>query len=139
GGGGGAGAAAREPDGLQDRPAQHAAGPVKSPGPRGIARSIPRLKIGPRLALGFVFIILLMLGMNAILLWQLNVIRGATAHLGSIDRKVALVFGVHTALVASYDRLERAVQSKDADRMVPEVDSLRSSLASESAKARDGL
>jgi signal transduction histidine kinase/GAF domain-containing protein len=112
---------------------------VKLTGPRSVARRIRRLKIGPRLALGFVFIILLMLSMNAVLLSQLNVIRAQTAHLNAIDRKVAAVFGVHTALVESYDRLEKVVQAEDAERMAPEVDSLRSFVAAQGALAREAL
>jgi signal transduction histidine kinase/HAMP domain-containing protein len=104
-----------------------------------VTGSLQRLRIGPRLALGFVFVILLMLGMSAVLLWQLEVIRAQTAHLSSIDRKLIAVLRMHTNLVASYDRLEKLVNAEDTERMVPEAESLRSILASEAALTRDAL
>jgi PAS domain S-box-containing protein len=107
-------------------------------GPR-LIRAIRGLKIGPRLALGFLLVILLMLGTNAMLLWQLQVIRAQTAHLNSIDRKLIAVLRVHTNLVWSYDRLEELVEAEDAARMVREAESLRSGLASEGGRARDAL
>lgn len=98
-----------------------------------------KLKIGPRLALGFVLIILLMLSMNAVLLRHLHVIRAQTAHLSSIDRKLIAVLRVHTNLVSFHDRLEELVQAADAQRMTTEAESMRAWLASEGALTRDAL
>src|SRR5262245_42862175 len=108
-------------------------------GPRSVAGRIGRLRIGPRLTLGFVFIIVLMLSTTAVLLWQLKVIRAETAHLDAIDQKVVAVLSMHTALVEAYDRLDRVVQAEDPDRIVPEVDSLRLFLTDRSVAAREAL
>jgi len=44
-----------------------------------------RLAIGPRLILGFVFIILSMLAADAIILWQFSVVRTQAMRLNEID------------------------------------------------------
>ena len=108
-------------------------------GGRRPTRSIHDLKIGPRLALGFVVIILLMASMNAILLRQLHVIRAQTTHLNSIDRKLIAVLRVHTNLVSFNDRLEKLVQPEDAAQMMREATELRSALVSEGATTREAL
>lgn len=102
-------------------------------------RRIPALKIGPRLALGFLLVIILMASMNGILLWQLQVIRAQTAHVGSIDEKLIAVLRVHTNLLSFYDRLQDLVQAEDSDRMATEAESLRARLAVEGALAGDAL
>lgn len=104
-----------------------------------VTRCIQGLKIGPRLALGFLLVILLMASMHGILLWQLQVIRAQTGHLSTINEKLIAVLRVHTNLVSFYDRVEELVQAEDSDRMATEAESLRARLAAEGALARDAL
>src|SRR5882762_6515911 len=80
-----------------------------------------RLNIGPRLILGFVFIILSMLAADAVILWQFHVVRTQAGRLNDIDQKLIAVLRVHTSLLAFHDRLNALADSEDADRLVTEV------------------
>src|SRR3981189_3175906 len=75
-----------------------------------------RLNIGPRLILGFVFIILSMLGADAVILWQFHLVRTQAERLNGIDQKLVAVLRVHTSLLAFHDRLEDLADSQDASR-----------------------
>ena len=86
---------------------------------------VGRLNIGPRLILGFVFIILSMLAADAVVLWQFDVVRTQAARLNDIDQKLVAVSRVHTGLLAFYDRLNALADSEDADGLVAEAGPLR--------------
>src|SRR3981189_3249172 len=75
-----------------------------------------RLNIGPRLILGFVFIILSMLAADAVILWQFHLVRTQAERLNGIDQKLVAVLGVHTSLLAFHDRLDALVASQDVVR-----------------------
>src|SRR5260370_7519727 len=79
-----------------------------------------RLNIGPRLILGFVFIVLSMLAADAVILWQFRLVRAQAERLNGIDQKLVAVLRVHTGLVAFHDRLEDLADSQDAGRLVTE-------------------
>src|SRR5712664_1818362 len=79
-----------------------------------------RLNIGPRLILGFVFIILSMLAADAVVLWQFHVVRTQAERLNHIDQKIAAVLRVHISLLAFRDRLNALADSQDAGRLVTE-------------------
>src|SRR3981189_2354016 len=87
-----------------------------------------RLNIGPRLILGFVFIILSMLAADAVVLWQFHVVRTQAERLNDIDQKLVAVLRVHTSLLAFHDRLNALAESEDADRLVREVGPLRAAV-----------
>jgi hypothetical protein len=59
-----------------------------------------RLNIGPRLILGFAFIMLSMLAADAVVLWQFHVVRTQAERLNGIDQKLVAVLRVHTSLLA---------------------------------------
>jgi hypothetical protein len=77
-----------------------------------------RLNIGPRLILGFVFIILSMLAADAIILWQFHVVRTQAEHLNDIDQTLVAVLRVHTSMLAFHDRLDGLADAEDADGLV---------------------
>src|ERR1700675_1462911 len=79
-----------------------------------------RLNIGPRLILGFVFIIISMLAADAVILWQFHLVRTQAERLNGIDRKLVAVLRVHTSLLAFHDRLEELADSQDAGRPATE-------------------
>src|ERR1700758_4253287 len=83
--------------------------------------SAGRLNIGPRLILGFVFIILSMLAADAIILWQFHVVRTQAARLNDVDQKLVAVLRVHTSMLAFHDRLDGLADAEDADRLVMEA------------------
>ena len=70
-----------------------------------------RLNIGPRLILGFVFIILSMLAADAVVLWQFHLVRAQAERLNDIDQKLVTVLRVHTSLLTFHDKLEALARS----------------------------
>src|SRR5712664_3579902 len=94
-----------------------------------------RLNIGPRLILGFVFIILSMLAADAVILWQFHLVRTQAERLNGIDQKLVAVLRVHTSLVAFHDRLEDRADSQDIGRLVTEGERLRTAVLQDSRGA----
>jgi PAS domain S-box-containing protein len=93
------------------------------------------LNIGPRLILGFGFIILSMLAADAVVLWQFNVVRTEAGRLNDIERKLVAVLRVHTSLLAFYDRLDAFADSEDAARLVTEAGPLLTAVLDDIGRA----
>src|SRR6202795_2093097 len=77
-----------------------------------------RLNIGPRLILGFVFIILSMLAADAVILWQFHMIRIQAGRLNDVDQKLVAVLRVHTRMLAFHDRLDWLSTTEKADGLL---------------------
>jgi PAS domain S-box-containing protein len=98
-----------------------------------------RLNIGPRLILGFVFIILSMLVADAVILWQFHLVRTQAERLNGIGQKLVAVLRVHTSLLAFHDRLEDLADSQDAGRLVTEGGPLRTAVLEDTRRAMSAL
>src|SRR5258705_8784707 len=98
-----------------------------------------QLNIGPRLTLGFVFIILSMLAADAVILWQFHLVRTEAERLNGIDQKLVAVLRVHTSLLAFHDRLEDLADSQDAGRLVTEGGPLRTAVLEGTRRAMSAL
>src|ERR1700730_8514583 len=98
-----------------------------------------RLNIGPRLILGFVFIILSMLAADAIILWQFHVVRTQAGHLNDVDQKLVAVLRVHTSMLAFHDRLDGLADAEDADRLLMEAEPLRTAVLEDIRRATSAL
>src|ERR1700687_269397 len=98
-----------------------------------------RLNIGPRLILGFAFIILLMLAADAVILWQFHLVRTEAERLNGIDQKLVAVLRVHTSLLAFHDRLQELADSQDVGRLVTEGGPLRTAVLEDSRRAMSAL
>jgi signal transduction histidine kinase/HAMP domain-containing protein len=98
-----------------------------------------RLAIGPRLILGFVFIILSMLAADAIILWQFSVVRTQAMRLNDIDQKLVAVLRVHTSLLAFHDQLEGLADAEDADRLLVAGGPLRTAVLEDIRRATSAL
>jgi PAS domain S-box-containing protein len=94
-----------------------------------------RLHIGPRLILGFVFIILSMLAADAVILWQFHEVRIQAGRLNDIDVKLVAVLRVHTSILAFHDRLDEFADDEDADRLVKEAGPLRTAVLEDIRRA----
>ena len=94
-----------------------------------------RFNIGPRLILGFVFIILSMLAGDVAILWQVHVVRTQAGRLNDVDQKLVAVLRVHTSMLAFHDRLDALAEAEDADRLLKEVGPLRASVLEEIRRA----
>src|ERR1022692_3509520 len=77
-----------------------------------------RLNIGSRLILGFVFIILVMLGADAVVLWQFHLVNAQAGRLNGIDQKLVTLLRVHTSLLEFYAGVEALAQTEDAGLLV---------------------
>jgi PAS domain S-box-containing protein len=98
-----------------------------------------RFNIGPRLILGFVFIILSMLAADAVILWQFHLVRTQAERLNGIDQKLVAVLRVHTSLLAFHDRLEELADSQDVGRLVAEGGPLRTAVLDDTSRAMNAL
>src|SRR6202046_1297596 len=87
-----------------------------------------RLNIHRRLALCFIFIIVLMLIGTAILLWQLHLISAQVERLNGVNEELIEVLRVHTGLLSAYERLGAAARSEDSGRLLKEWETLRAGL-----------
>src|ERR1700688_4529833 len=97
------------------------------------------LSIGPRLILGFVFIIMSMLAADAIILWQFYVVRSQAMRLNDIDQKLVAVLRVHSSLLAFHDQLEGLADAEDADRLLIEAGPLRAAVLGDILRATIAL
>lgn len=98
-----------------------------------------RLNIGPRLVLGFVFIILSMLVADAVILWQFHVVRTQAGRLNDVNQKLVAVLRVHTSLLAFHDRLDVLADAEDADRLLTEAGPLRTAVMEDIRRATSAL
>ena len=80
-----------------------------------------RLNIGPRLMIGFVFIILSMLVADAIILWQFHLVRTHAQRMSDVDQKLVAVVRAHTSIVAFYQRLDGFADEEDSDGLAAEA------------------
>ena len=106
---------------------------------RSVETKTFRLNIGPRLILGFVFIILSMSAADAAILWQFHVVRTQAARLNDTDQKLVAVLRVHTGMLAFHDRLDGLADAEDADRLVREAPSLRTAVLEDIRRATTTL
>jgi PAS domain S-box-containing protein len=98
-----------------------------------------RLNIGPRLILGFVFIILSMLAADAIILWQFHVVRTQAGHLNDVDQKLVAVLRVHTTMLEFHDRLDALADAEDANRLAIEAGRLHTMVLEDIRRATSAL
>src|ERR1700730_6403475 len=98
-----------------------------------------RLNIGPRLILGFVFIILSMLAADAVILWQFHVVRTQAGRLNDIDQKLVAVLRVHTSMLAFHDRLDGLADAEGGDRFAIEAGPLRPAVLEDIRRATIAL
>ena len=110
---------------------------LKSAGARTLHAG--RFNIGPRLVLGFVFIIISMLAADAVILWQFHLVRTQAERLNGIDEKLVAVLRVHTSLLAFHDRLEELADSQDVGRLMTEGGPLRTAVLEDTRRAMSAL
>ena len=100
---------------------------------------VGRLNIGPRLTLCFIFIILLMLGGNALLLWQFHLVRLQEERLTGVGQELIAVLRFQSDLLSFHAKLDELVQSQDVDRLKREAGPLRAVLVEDTERTRNSL
>jgi methyl-accepting chemotaxis protein len=98
-----------------------------------------RLKIGSRLTLCFVFIILAMLEGNAVLLFQFYQVRAQADRLSFVDQELIAVLQAHTKLMSFYERLDELAHSEDTDRLAVEAEALQNALLEDYRRSKNAL
>jgi PAS domain S-box-containing protein len=98
-----------------------------------------RLNIGPRLALCFVLIILLMFAGDAVVLWQFHVAQLQAERLKDYNEELVSVLRVHSNLLAFHDALEEVANDKDAGRLVSEAQRLTKAFSEGTQRVRNAL
>src|ERR1700752_715956 len=98
-----------------------------------------RLNIGPRLILGFIFIILSMLVADVIILWQFHVVRTQAGRLNDVDQKLVAVSRVHTSMSAFHDRLDALADAEDPNRLLIVAGPLRTAVLEDIRAATSAL
>ncbi len=98
-----------------------------------------RLNIGPRLIMCFVFIILTMLGADAVVLWQFHLVHAQAERLNGIDQKLVTLLRVRTSLLAFYAGLEALAQTEDPGLLVTGAGPLRTAALEDLQRARSAL
>jgi PAS domain S-box-containing protein len=96
-------------------------------------------RIGVRLALSFVGIVLLMLAGSTVALWQFSRVRAEAQHLYEVELQSVAVLRVHTDVLALREKLERLIEARDARRFSMEAASLRQILAADAERALQAL
>jgi PAS domain S-box-containing protein len=98
-----------------------------------------RLNIGPRLVLGFAFIMLSMLAADIVILWQFQVVRTQAQRLDDVDQRLVAVLRVHTSMLAFHDRLDALADAEDANRLLAEASPLRTMVLESIRRATNAL
>ena len=95
--------------------------------------------IGPRLTLSFAVLIVLILGGNALVVWQFHIARLQTDRLTGINQQVIAVLRLQESLLLFHQRLDELAQSGDANRLITEAELLRISLLEQTQRTRTVL
>jgi PAS domain S-box-containing protein len=98
-----------------------------------------RLNIGPRLILGFAFIMVSMLAADMVILWQFQVVRTQAQRLDDVDQRLVAVLRVHTSMLAFHDRLDALADAEDANRLLAEASPLRTMVLEGIRRATNAL
>lgn len=103
------------------------------------ALRLRRLKIGRRLTLCFLLIILVLLIGNAVLIWEFHEARVQADRLTGVDEELVTVLQGHTSLMSFYERLDALAHSENTAGLVNEVEALHTALLQDSARTKNAL
>ncbi len=95
--------------------------------------------IGRRLTLIFAVLIALILGGNALVIWQFYIARSRTNRLTGANQQMTLVLQLQVSLLSFHQRLDDLARSRDAQRMVTEAPPLLSALNEQTKRTRAAL
>jgi PAS domain S-box-containing protein len=101
--------------------------------------NLDRLNIGPRLTIGFAFIIVAMMIGNGILLWQLQRARAEAELLNGVDQELIAILQAHINLMSFYERLAELAQAENSDLLVSDARVLRDAALEERRRTENIL
>jgi len=94
---------------------------------------------GPGLTFIFAILVALILGGNALLIWEFHLARAQTERLTGVNQQFIAVLQLHNTLLSIHQRLDELVQSKDAHRLVTEAETMRRGLLERAEKTRNSI
>jgi signal transduction histidine kinase len=97
------------------------------------------LNIGARLQLTFAVLIALILGGNALLLWQFETVSLQTDRLTGVSQQVIVVLRLQESLLTFHQRLDELAQYKDAPRLLSEAEPLRRGLLEQIQRTKNAV
>ena len=123
---------------------------VLSPAVRGVAREdlselemkspdLKNLDIGPRLTVTFALLVALILGGNALLVWQFQRARLQTDRLTGVSQQLIAILRLQESILSFHQKLDELAQSKDPRRLVSEAEILRGILLEQTQRTRSLL
>ena len=92
--------------------------------------------LGLRLTFTFAALIVLILGGNALVVWQFHITRNQTDRLTGANQQLIEVLRLQASLLSFHRRLDDLALSMDARRLVTEAESLRRDLHEQTLKTR---
>jgi signal transduction histidine kinase len=95
--------------------------------------------IGPRLTLIFAFLFALILGGNALLLWQFHIAGVQTDRLSAVNQQVISVLRLQEILVTAHEQLDDLAKTRDAGRLLTGAEPLRKALLQQTQNTRRAL
>jgi len=97
------------------------------------------LSLGPRLTLTFFTLVVLILGGNALVVWQFHITRNQTDRLTGANQELIEVLRLQATLLSFHRRLDDLALSMDVRRLVTEAESLRGSLHEQTQQTRTAI
>jgi len=97
------------------------------------------VNISPRLALTFAVLVILILGGNALVIWQFQVARLQTDRLTGVSQQVIAVLRLQESLLSFHHRLDELVKLRDEQQLVAEAETLRRALMQQTQAIRSAL
>jgi len=95
--------------------------------------------LGLRLTLTFAILIVLILGGNALVVWQFHIIRNQTDRLTGANQQLTEVLRLQASLLSFHQRLDDLALSMDARRLETEAESLRRALHEQTQQTRTAI
>ena len=92
-----------------------------------------------RLTLTFATLIVLILGGNALVVWQFHIIRNQTDRLTGANQQLIEVLQLQASLLSFHRRLVDVALSRDVRRLVTEAESLRRALHEQTQQTRTAI
>src|SRR6516164_9213166 len=95
--------------------------------------------LGLRLTLTFSALVALILGGNALVVWQFHIIRNQTDRLTGANQQLIEVLRLQASLLSFHRRLDDLALSMDVQRLVTEAESLRRALHEQTQQTRTAI
>jgi formate hydrogenlyase transcriptional activator len=96
-----------------------------------------RIRIGKRLTLCFILIILLMSAGNGLVLWQFHAVHArADARLKSVDQELIAVLRFQASLLAFHSKFNELARSQDTERLIRESMALNTAILEDARRTQ---